>query len=131
MSSIPSSAMPHAKAHDDEDETHEHGAPRHDTPTAEKPTQPTDEGTQAKLAEVKEQAATVQDKVTHEATKLAEDVKSEVQSHPKTSFAVGAAVAIGVAALAAIPFFLSKSDAEQPKPRKPKPKPAKGHKPKN
>lgn len=114
MSSIPSSAMPHAKAHDDEDQPRDHLAP-------------TDEGT---LAEVKEKAADVQEKVTDEAARLTGRATTEAREHPKTGIALGAIVAVGVAALAALPFLLPRSDDEKRKSRKAKPKAPK-HKPKD
>lgn len=135
MSSIPSSAMPHAKVHDDEDEHH---APQHDKAqahhAAEEPEKAaTQDGSTVSNAidQVKQAADEVETKavdttgtVTREAVKLADKTKSTAEANPKTSFAVGAVVAVGIAALAALPFILSKSDAKKPKPKK-KPKPHK------
>ena len=110
MSSIPSSAMPHAKSHDDDEHAHEHGGQANGA-------------TPPKLADVKQKAADLQEKVSDEAAKLAWRAKAEAREHTTAGIVIGAAVAIGAAALAAIPFFLSKSDARKPKPRKAKPKP--------
>jgi ElaB/YqjD/DUF883 family membrane-anchored ribosome-binding protein len=99
MSSIPSSAMPHAKAHHDE------------------PAQ----------AETKTEKATAVatdwiDDATEAAKAGLATATDAVKANPKTALAVGAAVIAGIAAAVAGPALLAKDDkpaAKKPAARKP------------
>ena len=81
MSSIPTSAMPHAKAHD--------GAP------AQKP---------------KRDEPSRFDQARGSASDARETVTDAVKSHPKTAAAVGVAAVAGVAAAIAAPLLRGKDD---------------------
>jgi hypothetical protein len=98
MSSIPNSAMPHAKVHHDEDA--EQNSAKTKAPTSDW----VDDATDAAKASF----ATATD---------------AVKSHPKTAFAVGATVIAGIAAAIAAPALLAKeADKKAPTPADPKPK---------
>jgi hypothetical protein len=106
MSSIPNSAMPHAKVHHDDDHT----------PKADKKTAATSDWVEDATDAAKAGLATATD---------------AVKSHPKTAIAVGATVIAGIAAAIAAPALRAKDGAEKKTPpKKPKPKkPAKAKKP--
>ena len=89
MSSIPNSAMPHAKVHHDEDET-----PATDTRTA---TAAAGEWVDGATETAKAKLATATD---------------AVKAHPKTAIAVGATVIAGIAAAIAAPALRAK-DADE------------------
>ena len=105
MSSIPNSAMPHAKVHHDDDH---------------KPKPP-------KAAETGDW---VEDATDAAKAGLA-TATDAVKSHPKTAIAVGATVIAGIAAAIAAPALRAKDSAEKKAPpKKPEPKkPAKAKKP--
>lgn len=118
MSSIPSSAMPHAKAHDDdhlaEHDTHEHDAPTADTSKTEAAEPDASKHDAFKHdASRPEQAATP---VLEKAEKLAKHAGEQVSL--TTGIAIGAAVAGAIAALAAIPYFLARGNEHKTKPEK-------------
>ncbi len=97
MSSIPSSAMPHAKA-------------KHDEPaTSEKP-----------KAGAAAAASDWIDDATDAAKQGFATATDAVKANPKTAIAVGAAVIAGIAAAVAGPALLAKDD--KPEPKKPAPK---------
>lgn len=96
MSSIPSSAMPHAKAH-------------HDEPAKAE----TKTGT-------KSAAGDWIDTATEAAKSGLATATDAVKENPKTALAVGAAVIAGIAAAVAGPALLAKDD--KPEPKKPAPK---------
>ncbi|MCP8891194.1 hypothetical protein [Sphingomonas faeni] len=106
MSSIPNSAMPHAKVHHDDDHT----------PKADKKTAATSDWVEDATDAAKAGLATATD---------------AVKSHPKTAIAVGATVIAGIAAAIAVPALRAKDGAEKKTPpKKPEPKkPAKAKKP--
>ena len=106
MSSIPNSAMPHAKVHHDDDHT----------PKAGKKTSATSDWVEDATDAAKAGLATATD---------------AVKSHPKTAIAVGATVIAGIAAAIAAPALRAKDGAEKKTPpKKPEPKkPAKAKKP--
>jgi hypothetical protein len=100
MSSIPNSAMPHAKVHHDED-TKPKSEPA-------KKTAPTSDWVEDATDAAKAGLATATD---------------AVKSHPKTAIAVGATVIAGIAAALAAPALLAKeADKKAPTPADPKPK---------
>ena len=112
MSSIPNSAMPHAKVHHDDDHK-----PKPDA----KKTSATSDWVEDATDAAKAGLATATD---------------AVKSHPKTAIAVGATVIAGIAAAIAAPALRAKDAAEKkappkkPEPKKPEPKkPAKAKKP--
>ena len=106
MSSIPNSAMPHAKVHHDDDHK----------PKSEKKTSATSDWVEDATETAKAGLATATD---------------AVKSHPKTAIAVGATVIAGIAAAIAAPALRAKDAAERKAaPKKPEPKkPAKAKKP--
>jgi hypothetical protein len=87
MSSIPSSAMPHAKAHHDE--------PAKPETTTEKPAAATTDWIDDATEAAKAGLATATD---------------AVKANPKTALAVGAAVIAGIAAAVAGPALLAKDE---------------------
>ncbi len=107
MSSIPNSAMPHAKVHHDDDHK-----PKPDA----KKTAATNDWVEDATDAAKAGLATATD---------------AVKSHPKTAIAVGATVIAGIAAAIAAPALRAKDAAEKKAPeKKPEPKkPAKAKKP--
>ena len=107
MSSIPNSAMPHAKVHHDDDHK-----PKPDA----KKTSATSDWVEDATDAAKAGLATATD---------------AVKSHPKTAIAVGATVIAGIAAAIAAPALRAKDAAERKAaPKKPEPKkPAKAKKP--
>ena len=107
MSSIPNSAMPHAKVHHDDDHK-----PKPDA----KKTAATSDWVEDATDAAKAVLATATD---------------AVKSHPKTAIAVGATVIAGIAAAIAAPALRAKDAAEKKAPpKKPEPKkPAKAKKP--
>ncbi|MES2422202.1 MAG: hypothetical protein V4595_13050 [Pseudomonadota bacterium] len=107
MSSIPNSAMPHAKVHHDDDHK-----PKPDA----KKTSATSDWVEDATDAAKAGLATATD---------------AVKSHPKTAIAVGATVIAGIAAAIAAPALRAKEAAEKKAPpKKPEPKkPAKAKKP--
>jgi hypothetical protein len=112
MSSIPNSAMPHAKVHHDDDHK-----PKPPKPPKAAASDWVEEATDAAKAGL----ATATD---------------AMKSHPKTAIAVGATVIAGIAAAIAAPALRAKDSAEKkpdpkkPAPHKPEPKkPAKAKKP--
>ncbi len=107
MSSIPNSAMPHAKVHHDDDHK-----PKPDA----KKTAATSDWVEDATDAAKAGLATATD---------------AVKSHPKTAIAVGATVIAGIAAVIAAPALRAKDAAEKKTPpKKPEPKkPAKAKKP--
>ena len=107
MSSIPNSAMPHAKVHHDDDHK-----PKPDA----KKTSATSDWVEDATDAAKAGLATATD---------------AVKSHPKTAIAVGATVIAGIAAAIAAPALRAKDAAEKKAPpKKPEPKkPAKAKKP--
>ncbi|WP_380787382.1 hypothetical protein [Sphingomonas sp. R86521] len=96
MSSIPSSAMPHAKAH-------------HDEPAKTAP-----------KAGAKAAAGDWIDTATDAAKSGFATATEAVKEHPKTALAVGAAVIAGIAAAVAGPALLAKEPepAKKPAPKK-------------
>ena len=96
MSSIPSSAMPHAKAH-------------HDEPVKAETKTGTDSA-----------AGDWIDTATEAAKSGLATATEAVKENPKTALAVGAAVIAGIAAAVAGPALLAKDD--KPEPKKPAPK---------
>ncbi|TCQ07195.1 MULTISPECIES: hypothetical protein [Sphingomonas] len=107
MSSIPNSAMPHAKVHHDDDHK-----PKPDA----KKTSATSDWVEDATDAAKAGLATATD---------------AVKSHPKTAIAVGATVIAGIAAAIAAPALRAKDAADKKAPpKKPEPKkPAKAKKP--
>ena len=107
MSSIPNSAMPHAKVHHDDDHK-----PKPDARKIATTSDWVEDATDAAKAGL----ATATD---------------AVKSHPKTAIAVGATVIAGIAAAIAAPALRAKDTAEKKAPpKKPEPKkPAKAKKP--
>ncbi|MEG3159610.1 hypothetical protein U1763_03755 [Sphingomonas sp. LB2R24] len=107
MSSIPNSAMPHAKVHHNDDHK-----PKPDA----KKTAMTSDWVEDATDAAKAGLATATD---------------AVKSHPKTAIAVGATVIAGIAAAIAAPALRAKDAAEKKAPpKKPEPKkPAKAKKP--
>jgi hypothetical protein len=107
MSSIPNSAMPHAKVHHDDDHK-----PKPDAKKTATTSDWVEDATDAAKAGI----ATATD---------------AVKSHPKTAIAVGATVIAGIAAAIAAPALRAKDAAEKKAPqKKPEPKkPAKAKKP--
>ena len=106
MSSIPNSAMPHAKVHHDDDHK----------PKPEKKTAASSDWVEDATDAAKAGLATATD---------------AVKSHPKTALAVGATVIAGIAAAIAAPALRAKDGPEKKTPPK-KPavkKPAKAKKP--
>ena len=105
MSSIPNSAMPHAKVHHDDDH------------------KPKPKKTSAKSDWVED--------ATDAAKAGLATATDAVKSHPKTAIAVGATVIAGIAAAIAAPALRAKDAAEKKTPpKKPEPKkPAKAKKP--
>ncbi|HXH17096.1 MAG TPA: hypothetical protein VNJ10_13295 [Sphingomonas sp.] len=105
MSSIPNSAMPHAKVHHDEDEQQ---------PKADKKTTPASDWVEDATDAAKAGLATATD---------------AVKTHPKTAIAVGATVIAGIAAAFVAPALLAKdADKKAPTPADPKPKGKSGKK---
>ena len=110
MSSIPSSAMPHAKAHHDE---------------------PAQSDTQAKTAKSdkgtseKGKADWIDDATEAAKSGLA-TATDAVKANPKTALAVGAAVIAGIAAAVAGPALLAKDEPAPKKPAAKKPAAKKG-----
>lgn len=98
MSSIPNSAMHHARA-------------THDTPDAP-----------AKSAKPAKPEDGIVATVTKEVTDTAREVTEVVKAHPKTAAAIGVAVLAGAAAAVAAPFLKAKAE----EPAKPAPKGGKG-----
>ena len=105
MSSIPNSAMPHAKVHHDDD---------HKPKAEAKKTSATSDWVEDATDAAKAGLATATD---------------AVKSHPKTAIAVGATVIAGIAAAIAAPALRAKDAAEKKAPPK-KPEPKKPAKPK-
>ena len=107
MSSIPNSAMPHAKVHHDDD--HKPKPPKPPKAAASDWVEDATDAARAGLA----------------------TATDAVKSHPKTAIAVGATVIAGIAAAIAAPALRAKDSAEKkPDPKKPEPKkPAKAKKP--
>lgn len=107
MSSIPNSAMPHAKVHHDDD-----NKPKPDA----KKTVATSDWVEDATDAAKAGLVTATD---------------AVKSHPKTAIAVGATVIAGIAAAIAAPALRAKDAAEKKTPsKKPEPKkPVKAKKP--
>jgi hypothetical protein len=101
MSSIPNSAMPHAKVHHDDDHK-----PKPET----KKTAATSDWVEDATDAAKAGLATATD---------------AVKSHPKTAIAVGATVIVGIAAAIATPTLRAKDTAEKKKPEPKKPAKAK------
>ena len=106
MSSIPNSAMPHAKVHHDDD--HKPKPPKRPKAAASDWVEDATDAAKAGLA----------------------TATDAVKSHPKTAIAVGATVIAGIAAAIAAPALRAKDSAEKkPDPKKPEPKkPAKAKK---
>ncbi|MDQ0837498.1 hypothetical protein [Sphingomonas faeni] len=103
MSSIPNSAMPHAKVHHDDDHK-----PKPDAKKTAATSDWVDDATDAAKAGL----ATATD---------------AVKSHPKTAIAVGATVIAGIAAAIAAPALMAK-EADKKAPTPADPKPGKGKK---
>ncbi len=103
MSSIPNSAMPHAKVHHDDD---------HKPKPEAKKTATTSDWVEDATDAAKAGLATATD---------------AVKSHPKTAIAVGATVIAGIAAAIAAPAFMAK-EADKKAPTPADPKPGKGKK---
>jgi hypothetical protein len=104
MSSIPNSAMPHAKVHHDDDDH----KPKPDAKKTATTSDWVDDATDAAKAGI----ATATD---------------AVKSHPKTAIAVGATVIAGIAAAIAAPALMAK-EADKKAPTPADPKPGKGKK---
>ena len=105
MSSIPSSAMPHAKAHHDE---------------------PAKSDTQVKTTKSDKGKADWIDDATEAAKSGLATATDAVKANPKTALAVGAAVIAGIAAAVAGPALLAKDEPAPKRPAAKKPAAKKG-----